>query len=119
MKHLFPLIPWIIDGYYYKQNSCIQTSYLWEYRPNDGVDGPDYRAFTQQEAESYFDDPSDLYDGVVTYMSSSPSYSDFSYYMNWGWDGFRDEVKWSYLPTSWFSLYSPYEIHFYHEFEAF
>ncbi|MBQ1841889.1 MAG: C10 family peptidase [Bacteroidales bacterium] len=113
---------WIIDGYSYR-SSCIQTSYLWEYRPNDGVDGPDYRAFTQQEAESYFDDPSDLHDGAVTYLSSPWGYEGFSYYMNWGWDGSNDESAWSYAPTVWCNINtfnnSPYEVHFYHEIEAF
>lgn len=109
---------WIIDGYSYS-SSYIQTSFLWEYCPNDGIDGPGYKSFTQQEAEAYFDDPSDLQDGAITVLSSPPAYDHFSYYMNWGWNGSNDNAIWSYEPTAWCnSLYSPYSVHFYHEIET-
>ena len=109
---------WLIDGYSY-YTSYLQATFLWEYRPNDGVDGPGYRVFTQQEAEAYFDDPSDLFDGVTTVMSIPGTRYNCCFYMNWGWDGLQDSALWSYSPMAWCnSSYTPYSVHFYHELET-
>lgn len=94
---------WIIDGVK-MTNSNYTYHYLWEYCPNDGVDGFEngyyYNCFTQDEAEAYFQGHlQDLYDGAETW--SPVSYTSKSVWMNWGFDGHYDEVCYSVYPYQW------------------
>lgn len=99
---------WIIDGvnihtYVYEYH------YLWEYSPNNGVDGDGYQAFTQAEAESYFTGHlEDLVDGAEVYTSVTDH--THSYYMNWGFNGRNDDALYSIMPTGWPSYTTDVEL---------
>lgn len=93
----------IIDGI--KQTSCTSTFvYLWVFDPNDGIDGDDYRVFTQSEAESYFyNDPSELFDGAITTVHVPFHY--YYYWMNWGWGGQGDTTVYNSSVYDWSPSY--------------
>lgn len=104
---------WVIDGLkiiHYK----VTYTYQWFYEPNNGIDGDDYRVFTQEEAEAYFSEPDDLYDGAYSIMTTWDS--DYMYKFNWGWDGLNDSGEYATTPFGWYTR--PYQTSYYYNIHA-